>query len=386
MWSDRKCVDVTVNILLFMVAMNFMHYGQLILPVICLILFIDRKFRFYVSDIREFVLLCLFAIAFCFFSYDLGFYCVMGFVLPMAYYIGSNLKEKNEENVKKLIYIVAFGMAVHLLFNFGYELCKWNFDLVKIFRKKTHYDIWTQSMTTRTGLSLNYIFLLSCFYYLLKHEPDKRIKKSGILLFVVTSFYCIALARRLILVLAILCIFAGLSIENKDRKISINPRHVIFAASLMFIVVMLYSFDFLHCKSILDSFAIFRKFKDEGFSSGRINILMESLKLYPKYMFGGQRISGTTGEVIHDLWGDIYDYAGIVPFLMMLIVSVSVFARIISVLISKRMSKDIKLLLVDVFMCSSIMLFFEPIMTGASLFFTCYIITVTGIIDVFSKD
>ena len=60
MWSNNKKVDALVNILIFLVTINFFHYGQFILPVICLILFIDKKFKFKVNNIKLFVLLCLF--------------------------------------------------------------------------------------------------------------------------------------------------------------------------------------------------------------------------------------------------------------------------------------------------------------------------------------
>ena len=130
MWSNNKKVDTLVNILIFLVAINFFHYGQFILPVICLILFVDRKFTFKVNNIKVFILLCLFGIAFCLFSYKLGFYCVMGFCLPMSYYIGSNIVNPNEENIKKLIYIIAFGMASHIILNMVYSYSIKGEDLV----------------------------------------------------------------------------------------------------------------------------------------------------------------------------------------------------------------------------------------------------------------
>ncbi|MDY5653791.1 MAG: hypothetical protein SPK79_08700, partial [Erysipelotrichaceae bacterium] len=103
-----------VNVLIFCIALNIFHLGQLILPLICLILFIDRKFKFEVSSKIVFIILCLFALTFFGFSFKLGFYSVMGFCLPMAYYIGQNLN-RSEDNIKKLIYIIALGMGVHVL-------------------------------------------------------------------------------------------------------------------------------------------------------------------------------------------------------------------------------------------------------------------------------
>ena len=197
MWSEKKAVNISINVLLFLLAINIFHYGQLCLPIICLILFVDNKFRLNIKDIKIFLLLCLFAISFFAFSYKLGFYSVMGFCLPMAYYIGSNLKEANEENVKNVIYILAFGMATHLILNFILEICFWYDRIWYLFDKPMHYDIWLfqilkpsdaewgfkvglienvifKSVRT-TGTSMNYLMICSCAYYLLFHEKNEKI-------------------------------------------------------------------------------------------------------------------------------------------------------------------------------------------------------------------
>ena len=100
-WSDNKYINLCINILLFMLGINFLHYGQLILPIICFLLFVDNKLKFKVNNPITFVVLCLFGISFYAFSYKLGFYSVMGFTCPMAYYIGSNMKHPSEDNIKK---------------------------------------------------------------------------------------------------------------------------------------------------------------------------------------------------------------------------------------------------------------------------------------------
>ena len=64
-----------------------------------------------------FIVLCLFAVSFYAFSYKMGFYSVMGFTLPMAYYIGSNIKDPSEENIKKIIYLFAISMGIHVILN-----------------------------------------------------------------------------------------------------------------------------------------------------------------------------------------------------------------------------------------------------------------------------
>ena len=144
-WSDNGYIDLIINVLLFMVGINFMHYGQLIFPVICLLLFIDNRLKFKVNDPKVFILLCLFGISFYAFSYKLGFYSVMGFCCPMAYYIGSNIKYPNAGNVKKIILlflciskliICLRNLSLHRLYRLSLTLL-----ILGIFTHKSHTAI-----------------------------------------------------------------------------------------------------------------------------------------------------------------------------------------------------------------------------------------------------
>ena len=138
MWSIKKDVDDTIIVLLFLTAINFLHLGQLILPLICIYVFISNGYKFKVNNIVTFLLLCLFGITFFVFSYKLGFYSIMGFCFPMTYYIGSNIKKTDEKNVKRIIYLIAFSMALHICLNFVVDVVV---DGADFFNSINHYDV-----------------------------------------------------------------------------------------------------------------------------------------------------------------------------------------------------------------------------------------------------
>ena len=69
MFSLKEHTDSTIIALLFLVAINFLHIGQLLLPIICLYIFIDSKCKIKVNNWFTFILLCLFGISFFVFSY-----------------------------------------------------------------------------------------------------------------------------------------------------------------------------------------------------------------------------------------------------------------------------------------------------------------------------
>lgn len=382
MWSDNKKIDITINVLLFLMASNFLHLGQLFLPIICLILFIDNKYKIHVNNIKVFVLLCLFAITFCIFSYKLGFYCVMGFCLPMAYFIGSNLKYKTQDNVIKIIYILAFGMATYLILNLLLELYFWHDNLSYMFNKPSHYELWLYILkypvenvkdikVNTTGMSINFLFISSMIYYVIKYEKEKRIKLLVIVLFLLSSIYCIALARRTTLIMFIISMLFSVFFDVifiKKHKAMNFSKISLSIICILIIIIIIYFNNFLNVKNIFDNLMIVKKIRQIGFSTYRLQIFFNNFKLYPKYMWGGRKISDFTGYLTHNLWGDIYDYAGIIPYLLSIVLTILTIIKIIKLLSNKNINIITKLLYSVILINMCLIMFVEPIMTGMSIF------------------
>lgn len=368
-WSKNKYIEIIINILIYLMSMNFLHYGQLILPIICLLIFIDRKLKFYVKDKRIFIVLCLFGISFFAFSYSLGFYSVMGICLPMAYYIGSNILNVNENNIKKVIYIIICGMITHYLLNFVYEI--YRFGWYKAITKSTRYDIWLQDEFVPTGTATNAVIILAMFYYLMVYENNRKIKMFNIVLFALTVFYTIILRRRiqiglLLIVFVFSIIIDNLFINKENYK---KLKYLLFVIVLLiFVFSILYLLDIANFKRWIDINSIFAYIGKNGLNSGRLSIFINGFKYLNKYPFGGQHISSIVGMPFHDLLLNIYDYAGIIPTLFMICYLVMIVINIIKIIKSSTISSEFKLLIVEIVLGYTIMCFMEPLMTGSSLF------------------
>ena len=393
MWSDKKYINIIINILLFLMGINFMHIGQLLLPIVCLILFIDNKFRLKINNYFIFIILCLFALTFCIFSYKLGFYCFIGFCLPMAYYIGCNLNT-SEDNIKKLIYIIAFGMASHLVLDFIFESFLFDFDYQRIFGKVSHYDIWISINTLLRGdelyingrikttvLSLNYILILACFFYLFVFEDNKKLKISGISLFILSSIYCLALGRRTTFLLFIIVLFISLIyyfIYIKKINVKNFVKYIFLLLSILVLSIIAVYLNLFDVKTNLSRITLFAKIFRQGFDSGRISIFIESIKYYTQYLWGGQKISESVGFLIHNMWGDIYDYAGIVPFILMIIYTISSVMVGIKFIKNKAISTSFKLVIINLYICSFMVMLLEPLLSAFSLLLIVIILLISS--------
>lgn len=373
-WSSNKYVNITINILLFLVGVNIFHYGQLLLPIICLILFIDNKLRFVVNNKWTFVLLCLFAISFFVFAYELGFYSVMGFCLPMAYYIGSNIKNTNEENIKKIIYLVSLGMASHVMLNFVTDI---KLNGMHLFSSSSHYDIWIPGKVTSTSTLTNCIPMLGILYYLVNKERTKVIKYTFLCLFLIVVIYNFGLGQRTLYAMMLISFITGYIIDSVFYKRRINIRIVSIIIGTIALLICLFVICYCNIdkfNSLINNTRIFVKFFKQGFSTNRLSIFANTIKLAPQYLFGGCKISESLGIMPHDLWLDVYNWGGIIPCILLLTHTVFFIITSIKVIRNKEISSNFKLFIIPLFICIGFECLLEPIMSGASLFLIVVII------------
>ena len=377
-WSDNKYINLCINILLFMMGINFLHYGQLILPIICFLLFVDNKLKFKVNNPITFVVLCLFGISFYAFSYKLGFYSVMGFTCPMAYYIGSNMKHPSEDNIKKIIYLFAIAMGCHVILNGIYEYIVHGHH--GFFMSSSHYDFWTKEKISNTSTAINIDILLGCVYYLFFHEKNKVLKIIDLVTFVLAMFYLMVIGRRtpvmmLFIVFAVSFAYETIYLGNTSKKLR-KAFVSLFAAAIIFVllVVTIYSLNIFNARDILNEYRIIGKFSKGFINDQRFELYFGSFKLMPQYLWGGQHISTILGEQVHDFWIDIYDYAGIVPCTIMIVYSLIFLRDSIKVLKNDKVNQGFRILLIGVLTCIILQMFLEPVMTGASLFLLASII------------
>ena len=88
----------------------------------------------------------------------------------------------------------------------------------------------------------------------------------------------------------------------------------------------------------------------------------------PKYLWGGQKISAELGIQVHELWIDIYDYAGIISYLLMIVYSLCYLGVMIKTIKQRDDVTNRNALFVGLFLCIGIQMFLEPVMTGESIF------------------
>ena len=91
-----------------------------------------------------------------------------------------------------------------------------------------------------------------------------------------------------------------------------------------------------------------------------------------KYLWGGNQLHEIHGGYAHDLYLDTHDNAGIITLLAIVIYIVSSLRRAVKCITNKRLSRDIRVLVLCVYLVCNIMFWLEPIMRGMPWLLTSY--------------
>jgi len=335
-WSEKKWVNITIDVLLFLLGVNFFHFAQIIVPIICLILFIDNKFKFKVNNIRVFILLCIFGISFLVFGYSLGAFAFLGLFVPMAYYVGCNMYEPNEEKVLHIIYIITIAMTLHIVLNFATDLA---IRGLNTFNKLSHFDIWTLDEYPTTQTAANYVFVLGMLYYVFVYEKNKKRIAYILSLFAIALPYLLVLGRRtplLIFAIVVLVTFFidFLILKNRNKGIIVILSVLLLSVLFGVLLYSTYKFNLFGLSEVVSKMSIVRKFiYQKLIYTTRLDIFNDTVKLMPDHMFGGREITYLLTDGPHELWLDVYDIGGIVPYISLIIYSIVCVVDIIKVFI-----------------------------------------------------
>lgn len=370
-WSDNKKYSTVINVLLFLVSINFLHYGQLLLPVICLFIFIINNKKLYLGDIKEFVCLLLFGIFFFIFDTTEGIYRTIGLFLPMAYYIGSNIHGR--DLYKNILYLLAIGMAFHALLDFVYDYSVYG---LLLFRKQNHFDFWTGQRTSVTSIATNFILFFSVFFYMIKGNLIS--KKISWTIFILLALYNLGIGRRTPVFIIAIALFIFIIYAFLEKQITINYQGIykklLLCCILLILLVIAYFFNLFNIKNAINKLTIVEKFSLGGFKLGRFYIYKIAFPYLNKFLWGGRKISSLIRDQFHDVWFDIFDAGGIVCFILFIIFTLIVLKKTYNILKNKNIELSNKFIVFSFIVCNGLQMCIEPIISSSSIYIISIII------------
>lgn len=136
-----------------------------------------------------------------------------------------------------------------------------------------------------------------------------------------------------------------------------------------------YLFHRISYANIAQSQDLFSFFK----SSDRGNVRDQYIALMFDYPWGGRKVLSTVGFYAHELWLDVFDSAGIIPFVLIWIVTIQITFSNLKYILNKKVPIENRVLITGITATVTVQFFFEPVLTGCRALLFSYLL-ICGII------
>ena len=392
----EKNTSRIIYALLFLFSLNAFNESSLFLAVLFALIVICDKGKLYVpSNDRIFFVLLLFSVAFFVFSAQKGVRTGLpAFGCPMAYYVGMRLQNSKietlraEKQLRAVTLLLVAGMTCHAVVNFIYELIRFG----GINSGGIHYDFFSLgAQTSATGAATYLTLFAGVVFYLIIESNSLKKWIAGILLLVVAVAYDMILGGRTFFALIGISFFLSMVVfirgqKNDAKKLRAFGKTFLILLALVIVAMAVYFRYQDRIIKLFESTYLFHRISYASQSqsqdllsffksSNRGNIRNRYIALMFDYPWGGRKILNAVGMYAHELWLDVFDSAGIIPFILIWIVTLQITCSNFKYILKKDVLIKNRVLIAGITASVTTQFFFEPVLTGCrALLFSYFLI------------
>lgn len=397
MLYEKRLPYKIICILLFLFSLNIFNQSSLLLTAtFILVVGVDRGCLYIPAKDNTFFALVVFSVAFFVFSAQNGVTTgISAMGCPMAYYLGARLGSEITDDVRQsearlntLTLVLVAGMTCHAVVNFIYELVRFG----GINSGGIHYDFFSfGARTSATGAATYLTLFAGVIFYIVMASRKTWSRIAGLGLIVIAVAYDMVLGGRTFFALSGLATIASMLIFLFGQKNALEKlrawRKIIFVSVILIVGAIFvyiryrqeitkifestYLFHRISYAKISESQDLFTFFK----STDRGDVRKQYIDLMFNYPFGGRKMLGEVGFYAHELWLDIFDSAGIVPFILIWIITLQITVCNIKYIFNRGVPIQNRILIVGITTSVTVQFFFEPVLTGCrTLLFSYFVI------------
>lgn len=378
-FTDSNIKNIILNICIFLFGINFLYKCNYIVFGTFILLLIFKNFKIKLGNKFTLIVLVLFSISW----YIFGGHEIAGICLPICYLIGANINESDERGITKFILLVAISLALYTTLFFVNNAIENGIANYDVYNQP---NIWTGRPLWATNIMLYSSLFNSLFGYIVFFEKNKKIKLIYFTIFVSNAFYALMLGRRAALLMVGLSFIIGfayryMTATKEARNNAIKTCCIFFTIILCALVtfVIFYKFNILEFKNIIKTTDLYNRFIDGKrymmffYDMDRSKIRKNYIIYFWKFPWGGGYLHDIVGNYAHDLWLDVYDVAGMITLVLMLVYSLMLFIRLF--VVGKKRYIFISAIALSMLFCILAQFCIEPIMEAcrAYMFGICMI-------------
>jgi len=295
------------------------------------------------------------------------------FIYPMSYLIGLNFTKQvteqselriNEQKLSAFFVVPAIGMFVHYLLNLLV-----NYSSIS----RNTIDIWTDKVISATGQACLAVLATAVFFSMLFCGESKTKKLVALFGLLVIFAYNLVLAGRTLLLLMVIvfCVSFGYKVQFSNRK---QKAKTIFLVMIVVLSVFaIYVQDLFGVRNWILGSNLSNRFDRMNFmdDSRLINKYLYVRNML-KYPLGGGLLRKDIGGYAHELYLDTYSDSGILGYTLIVCFVVASVVRWWRFLKRIALGREIKLLVLCLYLVTLIQFHLEPILQGMPWLFSSF--------------
>lgn len=361
------------ELLMFAYANNFMNYANY--AVILCFGYCLYKSKFKIVKPKSMVFLWLF--------FGSLLYCVLylrnyemperstfmlRFIVPvLMFYIGVVLAKQGVDKIKKEIIIIAFAGCIHGVLN---VVTNRNLDILSIAGRQ-YQDIYGGPIS---GTLQNLFFIASTalLFYFFVCTQNKWLKILGTIAGCSGMIASVINASRTMIFVTVIIFFISMIfyIYEKHGFGTMIFRTILIVSALLTLILIVMWLDLFGIQEILANSALGRREATAVASSSvsqnlRWKYASDILKMLPDNLLGGIDYS----HYAHNLWVDIAKEAGIIPFVLYILFTVSSIINCYKYCANRSNELVNRILFFSIIITYLLVFFTEPIMNGSPISF-----------------
>ena len=290
----------------------------------------------------------------------------------LSYYIGMMIVEISktpEKTIIKYTYSIAIGFFIHAMANYIINMGT---------QERNTIDIWTKVARSATLQATMLTMLMgSSFFsfFILKNKLHRVIIAICIIL---SLLYNLVLGTRTLIIVSIVSFILSeiTFIVFYIKKGDIVLKNAKILVKAIIIILVIYSSNFMGIREKIEDTKLLRRinkpYSTQEADSNRVETMILAFNNIWDYPMGGNK--GKVGDLkyIHNMWLDVANQAGIIPFTLLILFTIISLFNLIKILKSQEFSAEFKIFLVGIYSAVLLNMAVEPIMQGEPLFFIMF--------------
>ena len=385
--SSLSLVQALALLVLAAFGINFAGLGLWILIGGCIALFLLKR-DLVIPTTRQFLVVLLFAISYSACSVIFGglteqaeYLWVISIAIISAYLIGWNW-QKIFPGATASSVMILFGLsfAAHGLLNYFYSL------QLGVGDSGFCYDFWSKSNSASTAQGVLFTPLISVIWIVLLQPRSPFLKAASFITLLFAVRYNFMLGGRSFLLLLALAAFVYLVLKITFSADSVGDaiKNILVVCLLLFLILFLYQKNVFNLKSTFENSYMAHRFKYQSVAEDdRATRWVYYASHFSQGIFGGNKISISSGYgYAHNLWLDVFDQAGLIPYVLLLVLSFS--SAIQGLRTAFSVNRYEGLYATSFYVIYFAQFFIEPILQGSPYFFISFVF-ITGLFNSLNK-